>query len=486
MRFSYAPTVGQDYNGDGYSDQWLDIYIPNSPPPPEGFPVLIHAHAANQVVDDLCLTASTLNSLGMVMVVWESVNEDAQSINGSPISSAFAYGNADFDFQRVLRWVRDKAAIRTGEPIDLDQVFVSGSSRGARISFNQLTEVINLINGQPLVKAAAFSQAFPDLEWTNSSQSNGEFLNAIQVIEPEYPPVIMIYQKNPGVIDDIHDPLNGISVLEELQCQNIPSQLIYNLPTPIFSPSGIGNLVQYMNDPLGYIDSFNRPVIGFSDSIAPMSLKAPKEVELILNANDPTRFKVEWKQDGWSEVESTPVRVECELRGAPIASGDFCQYATFQSIIVNDYTGKTPLPENYQFPKSGFLNACNLPSNIQAGVTYNVQARCFIRVEDISPGSTITPWSEPVSVQVPSCDGNLLNQEESSPLKNLSASRWLIDLPSSDMTHYQLRDLQGRLLLSAQSTENELDLSGFPIGLYLLDLWQGDQHSQFKLMNIRD
>lgn len=480
-RFSYVPLIGFDYNRDGLSDQWLDIYIPNTPTPADGYPVIVYAHAANQDAGDVCESADVANSLGIAFVSWESVNDDVRTSNGQLPSAELAYSFGDGDFNRVLRWVRDNAATETNATLNLNHVIVSGASRGARLSFKGLDEVLNLETGLPLVKAALFSQAFPDLELQYSEDYG--VAPAEDLVGPGYPPILFIYEKNPGIVNDIHDPLNGLRVMEELQCQGVPVALIYNLDYPLFSPATMDYLLEFYYAPEGTMEQLDGQVIAISDEVSPISLKAPKDVEVRLSQNNPSRFWFKWKQNGWDQIEAYPIRLDCEIRGIGQNSETFCLSSSFEQNYINDFSGNTPTPENYRLPRQMALDACELPSSIQTGQTYIAQARCFIKVQGYDPVSTYTPWSEPIEITIPECTGKASNVTKSidSFIESTGMARWRIVGDQNTIQEYEVFDVQGRRVLYHHGNVREIDLSSFPQGVYILNLRRGQEVFRTKL-----
>jgi hypothetical protein len=460
------------------------IYIPRGPIPIGGFPIMIYAHAAGQTASDLCYNADQMNMSDIVCVIWESVTENTRTSTGLPPPIPLYYSSADSDFQNVLLWVRNQAENQTNIDLNLDKVYVSGGSRGTRISFKELTSVQSANTNTPFVKGVIFSQAFPDPEWRLAEDYN--LPNPIELVEADYPPVLFLYSTFPGQIVEIHDPLNGMNVLEELNCQGVATSLYYGNTHGLFSEAMRPELLDFIENPELFISNLEEQVIDGDAPIPALTLFPPKNVTLKISPNDPGKFKVTWKENDWSSIISQPPYLACELRAINVEEEDFCQAFYEQQVYISSVNNGINIPSLFSYPNS-FINACNLPSNLSPGASYDVQVRCFVRIPGLDSFGTNTPWSEPVTVTLPLCNELRASDQINSAieLENNGENRYaILDLENA-LNIYQIYDLTGRTVLQGRAQGRiELDLNHLSHGLYVLRLSKPDgttnQISLFK------
>ena len=484
-RYSYVSGTGKDYDRDGYSDQWLDIYIPTGAVPADGFPVIIYAHSLGQTASDPCFNADRINVSGVACISWESITENTRLINGTFPPMDMFYAAGDSDFQKVLLWVRDKAEQLTNKNLDLSKVYVAGTSRGTRLSFKDLTTVQNLETGGPLVKGAILTQAFPDPEWKIAEENL--LANPVELVQDDYPPVLMLYESSTGIFEDLHDPSRGVQVLEELQCRNIPTALMYSNSYSLFSDELRPLLLDFIADPALLISSLSSSIISGNAMPPELRLRPPKQVSLKIKPTDPQRFRLSWKEDRWSELIEQPPYLACEARLADQASGDFCTSFQEGQVYVNSSNMSNGIPSQFNLP-SAYVNACNLPAALVPGASYDVQVRCFIRIPGFDSYSTDTPWSDKVSVTIPTCSDILVEEGKSVnySLAELGINSYLVSSLEFGPSYYSLYDLMGRLIAQGNFTEGlPIDLSAQATGMYILTLWNETKEvSQFQMMKL--
>lgn len=182
--------------------QWLNIYLPSGD---EATPVFIYAHHNGSTADDVQSNwADSTVASGIAIVSWESI--------------AKVQGMSDFqtctaDAKAMFAWVKENAATYN---FDTDKIFIGGQSRGSFVSW----ELAHSLD--PSILGIYMGQALP-------GQSFNERL--LEPITKKAPPIFLAYRKEPGVVDDIHDPAHGLRVLERYKELGIgdSAELVHSL-----------------------------------------------------------------------------------------------------------------------------------------------------------------------------------------------------------------------------------------------------------------
>lgn len=192
-KYSYA----QDYSSVQYgpeSRQYLDIYIAPSDCPT---PVYFDAHGnggntnmPNSIID-------SLKSIGVSIVAWESLT----SVN-TPEQVQTGWDDAELMFE----WVKSNANTYN---FDTTQFIIGGSSRGSILSWKYGH------NPNPNNIGLYMYNALPSNVWVDSTWWHPP--NEVNVLSP---PIFFVYKREPGssmdpVDPDIHDPNNGITIMEK-------------------------------------------------------------------------------------------------------------------------------------------------------------------------------------------------------------------------------------------------------------------------------
>jgi len=186
-----------------------------------------------------------------------------------------------------------------------------------------------------------------------------------------------------------------------------------------------------------------------------------------------------WKEDGWSDIISNPTRLDCEIRATSALNEDFCESYSRQRVYISGNSGNQLIANVFSYPPS-FLSACDFPNYLEAGASYTVQVRCFIRVPDFGVYSTITPWSEPVTVSLPECNGfsSEAGKAFEASLLKLDEQHWSIQTDEGQYS-FALYELSGRLLKKGNFTYSKtFDLSSYPSGIYFLSIWNEASNQQ--------
>jgi hypothetical protein len=330
--------------------------------------------------------------------------------------------------------------------------------------------VLDSVNNIPLVKGAILSQAFPDPEWKIAQLYN--LPSPLELIEPDYPPILMLYSTKPGQIADIHDPINGINMLEEFACQGVPAALEHSTGNGVFSPENRPQLFEFISNPLEYINSLNQSIIQGSDSTEVAVLLAPKDVQLEYNPVNPHNFRLTWKENEWSALDSNPAQLKCEMRARPSYQDDWC--GTYLSFPVYSSTGSA-IPIQFNFPNV-FMNPCNLPASIEPGSEYDIELKCQVRIPGYDYFGSSTPWSETATVFIPPCNDSQNPEHElgNSYLQKITSNSFLISHESGKSMDYHLFDQIGRILDQGKANSNlNINLDQYNPGIYYLVVQSG-------------
>lgn len=165
--------------------QWLNIYLPSGSEPA---PVFIYAHHNGSTANDVKTNwADPTIEAGTAIVSWESI---------AAIKSFPDFEICAADAEVMFEWLKDNAAIYN---FDINNIIIGGQSRGSfvswRLAFKQNAGIVGIYMGQALP-----GDTFDD--------------RVLEPITANAPPIFLAYRKEPGVIGDIHDPENGLKVIE--------------------------------------------------------------------------------------------------------------------------------------------------------------------------------------------------------------------------------------------------------------------------------
>lgn len=202
--------------------QWLNLYLPSGS---ERAPVFIYAHHNGSTADDVKASwADPAVAAGIAIVSWESIAKVKSRADG-----ATCVADADVMFA----WVKDNAAKYN---LDVNNIFIGGQSRGSfvswRLAYSQKAGIVGIYMGQALP-----GNTFDD--------------RYLEPINANSPPIFLAYRKEPGVIGDIHDPENGLRVVERYKELGIGdrAELVHSL-------NGAGN-----NQVLQFLPQFVESVV---------------------------------------------------------------------------------------------------------------------------------------------------------------------------------------------------------------------------------
>ncbi|MDC8003409.1 hypothetical protein POV27_05065 [Aureisphaera galaxeae] len=192
--------------------QFLDLYKAASDCPT---PVYFDAHGnggntsmPNSIVEDL-------NAQGITVIAWESLT----SVNTSDEVET-GWNDAELMFQ----WVIDNA---TTYNLDTSNFIIGGSSRGSILSWKYGHRE------NPNVKGLYMYNALPGNAWSFPSWWYPP--NDVTNVSP---PIYFVYKREPGsstdpVNPDIHDPNNGITILNQYESLGIGERatLVHSIGT---------------------------------------------------------------------------------------------------------------------------------------------------------------------------------------------------------------------------------------------------------------
>jgi hypothetical protein len=165
--------------------QWLNLYLPSGGEPA---PVFIYAHRNGSTADHVNKTwANPTLAEGTAIVSWESI---------ASVKSRADFGTCAADAKLMFAWVKDNAATYN---LDVNNIIIGGQSRGSFVSW----ELAHIPNAG--IVGIYMGQALPGDNFDD---------RVLEPITVNAPPIFLAYRKEPGVVGDIHDPENGLRVLE--------------------------------------------------------------------------------------------------------------------------------------------------------------------------------------------------------------------------------------------------------------------------------
>ena len=165
--------------------QWLNLYLPSGSEPA---PVFIYAHHNGSTADDVKTSwADPTLAAGTAIVSWESIARIKSRADGETCVA---------DAEVMFAWVKDNAATYN---FDIHNIIIGGQSRGSfvswKLAYSQKAGIVGIYMGQ----------ALPGKTFNNL---------LLEPITVNSPPIFLAYRKEPGVIGDIHDPENGLRILD--------------------------------------------------------------------------------------------------------------------------------------------------------------------------------------------------------------------------------------------------------------------------------
>ena len=187
------PTLlfSQDLKGVKYGSedrQFLDLYIADSECPT---PVFFHAHGNGGNTDMPAQIITELREEGISVISWESLT----SIN-TPEDVLLGWEDAELMFS----WVIQNA---NQYNLDTTQFIIGGSSRGSILSWKYGHRP------NPNIIGLYMYNALPDGVWVDTT-----WWYPPNEVTPASPPLFFVYRFEPDIDFDIHDPINGLKIME--------------------------------------------------------------------------------------------------------------------------------------------------------------------------------------------------------------------------------------------------------------------------------
>lgn len=189
---SYSQTRAQDFSKVQYGSearQYLDIYIaPSNTPTPVYFDA--HGNGGNTNMPNAIIDA--LKAEGISVVAWESLT----SVN-TPTEVETGWTDAELMFA----WVKENAQTYN---FDTTRYIIGGSSRGSILSW----KYGHRPNAN--IKGLYMYNALPDGVWADTT-----WWYAPDEVTISSPPIFFVYNPEPGVVGDSHDPENGMVIMDK-------------------------------------------------------------------------------------------------------------------------------------------------------------------------------------------------------------------------------------------------------------------------------
>lgn len=176
--------------------QFLDIYKAESDCPT---PIYFDAHPNGGNTSMPTHIVEGLNAQGITVIAWESLT----SVN-TPEEVETGWDDADLMFE----WVINNVSTYN---LDISNMVIGGSSRGSILSWKYGH------NGDPNIKGLYMYNALPSNSWALPSWWYPP--DDVTISSPE---IYFVYNREPGsstdpVNPDIHDPNNGITIVNEYE-----------------------------------------------------------------------------------------------------------------------------------------------------------------------------------------------------------------------------------------------------------------------------
>lgn len=174
----------------------------------------------NSIVEDL-------NALGISVIAWESLT----SVNTQEeVETGWS------DAELMFEWVNNNAEVYN---FDASSIIIGGSSRGSILSW------VYGHRANPNIKGLYMYNALPSSAWAMPS-----WWYPVDNVTPASPPIYFVYKREPGssmdpINPDIHDPNNGITIINEYENLGIGEQttLVHSIGT-----SGNTDKYQFLTD----------------------------------------------------------------------------------------------------------------------------------------------------------------------------------------------------------------------------------------------
>lgn len=401
LRIDYAGLPANDYDGDGYHDQWFDLYVPYQQAPESGYPVVVFAHAVGQDPTSVCGLGRALNSQGIVLISWASVDESTTFEDGTAIPQLILDRGVE-DFKSMMQRVAFMSTQPGVPEIDWDKLFVTGVSRGARLSWKYLDELTRPGSDEPMVAGVILAQAFPDPEWYLSSETGYE--SALDLVNEDYPPVLLFYKDGPGVIGDIHEPSHGLEVARALDCFGVNRKVFFNVGEALEESDWLYyQLLQFMQSE--HDEFFEGPsTLDLGNGTALPNIDTPGWLQVISNPYLDSEKRFAWVQEDWNLLEDAESAI-CTLRVSESNGAGYYQDCVFEEIALEPFDVPElggVYPRYFFSPWEGFLDICDWDS-IEDEVEYAAQVRCLLINEGEEAPRKFTPWSHVKEFTSPSC-----------------------------------------------------------------------------------
>lgn len=197
-------------------DNWLNLYLPVKQSGKS--PVLVWAHPNSDgkslpSADDIPVNiVKQATARGYAVISWESIPQ---------IKKRSETEICRKDLESVFSWIESNASVHG---FDVDNIFVSGASRGSVVSWEY-------INAHPeKIKAAYFVQALPKGAWSNPERT------PLDCITESSPDVYLAYREDIDTSNG-HSPKYGIRIADKYRKLGLKDKITveYNLGESLYS-----------------------------------------------------------------------------------------------------------------------------------------------------------------------------------------------------------------------------------------------------------
>lgn len=489
--------------------QWFFYSRPEGVPSDSLIPLVIFAHGASSPAHsaNALQAACFFNSAGYAFLSWESWSLDTEGNNSSAICPEFIQGGVSTnaytvrthaDFQRVLCYVKSNIE---DLHIDSEEIFVTGRSRGTRMSFkdlNTLPSDVDVPCTEPLnIKGVYFFQPIPDGEFkTPNDEDVYDYPNE------NYPPLALGFNYEPGVFSDAHDAANAIPIVEKYYCLGLEATLREEICLEEEYEPGAIDFFQSLRDPsFAAVYQIDNPTYSLQapyadDIIVECSegqdvLRAPQNCEAIVT-NGRVRFKCDGSETWFAAYEgeegesSEPDQIRCEIRGKYSFNPNITDNQLEDRLIcvptqrAKSFSfgdgGQINGPDaSFSFPPNGNgYNLCNFNTSQAETGKVIAQIRCRVSPEGLNYSNTRrwwTPWSDVMDATFACATEELIFDDQHSDV----SVQELVD--SERYNELRIFDFSGRQMgsyvdISSFKMDDALQL--LPQGFYILHFISND------------
>jgi hypothetical protein len=490
------------YYGDSEC-QWFMYTRPEGVASDSILPLVIFSHGNGRPAhaESPREAACFFNAAGYAFISWESWTFQKSNGSSSVICPDFIRDNVSTpeyterthaDFQRMLCYVKSNMADLA---IDSTEVFVTGRSRGTKMSFKNLNTLpvdVDVSCTEPLaIKGVYLYQPFPDGEF-NSPEDEDIF----DYPNEDYPPLCMGFDFERGVYSNAHDAINAIPAIERYHCLGLSVTLREEICWENdYEPNAIDYFQSLRDSVFGQNYLVDHPLYSLTqpnqdEALTPCTfdqnaVRAPQNCQAVVT-NGRVLFQCE-SSETWFTIDAVangswtaPNHVKCEIRGWYSKGPTVTDMHLENSLICEPMVKATNFTygqmgtineagANFSFPPSGpGYDLCRFDLEPTGSGQIVAQMRCRISpqgVTYVNERKWWTPWSATMTTPY-ECAGEsefVQSEPDNSLSLSLNESEYFVSI--------RVYDLTGRHIGSYSNIDSytlESILQVLPQGFYVL------------------